>query len=593
VIPVLALYVLRLKRPERPISSTLLWRGIVEDMRANAPWQRLRISLLLAVQILTVAALALTLAQPAFSRSQEFAGDVVLVLDQSYSMQATDASPSRFSQAQQRARSIASELTATSAVSVIGMGHQPVLAIAQSTDSGAVGSAISRLKPGTRAVNVPAALSLAASLARPGKRTQVVILTDHSSRFSAGSLHLPYPVTVIRFGARRRDLGILGFAASGGTYTHALARIHNFGSASASSDLQIYGDGQLLDVRPLTVAPGHTTTLSWDQLPAGLTRLQARLTRRDDMPEDKTAWAVVPTPAQRHVLLVTQSNYYLETALVLDPSVTLQVVTPAGYRAAAPSGADVTIFDGVVPARPVPSALLVNPPPGRWPGMTVGPLVPGGTLSTRRSAPRALTRYANISNVHIDQTRIVHPAHWLRTVLRVGSTPAVLAGQRGATREVIIGFALQDSDWPLRISFPLFMHDIVQYLAPGITLGSTTVQLGAPVAIGASPGAGTLVVTRPDGRTDSLHAPFAPFTDTLLPGVYSVRSQPPGAAPLLFAVNSFPPDRTDASAPNLSRSGAGSSAAVSHVVVPVDVAWAAGLLVLALLGLEWWIGMRD
>ncbi|MBV9279315.1 MAG: BatA domain-containing protein, partial [Chloroflexi bacterium] len=46
-VPIVLMYVLRLRRQERLVSSTLLWRRSLEDVQANAPWQRLRPTLLL------------------------------------------------------------------------------------------------------------------------------------------------------------------------------------------------------------------------------------------------------------------------------------------------------------------------------------------------------------------------------------------------------------------------------------------------------------------------------------------------------------------------------------------------------------------
>ena len=53
---IVAFYMLRLRRPERPVSSTFLWQQLVRDVEANAPWQRLRRSLLLLLQLLLAVA---------------------------------------------------------------------------------------------------------------------------------------------------------------------------------------------------------------------------------------------------------------------------------------------------------------------------------------------------------------------------------------------------------------------------------------------------------------------------------------------------------------------------------------------------------
>ena len=47
---IVAMYLLKLRREERSVSSTFLWRRMVRDVEANAPWQKLRRNLLLLLQ---------------------------------------------------------------------------------------------------------------------------------------------------------------------------------------------------------------------------------------------------------------------------------------------------------------------------------------------------------------------------------------------------------------------------------------------------------------------------------------------------------------------------------------------------------------
>ena len=349
-VPIILMYVLKLRRQEHVVPSTFLWRQVLEDVQANAPWQRLRFNLLLLLQLLALAALVLALARPAYSRSHVIAGDLVVIVDESYGMQAHDVSPSRFSAALARAHVLASELGGTSVMSVIGMGAQPHLAIASSGDQGAINRAIDGLRAGVDQPNFLEALSLAASLARAGQSTRVVVLTSRDSGISDLPLHVNFPVDIERIGGRLRDLGIIGFSASQGTSAvQAVARVSNFGSQTARSDLELFVDGQLADVRPLVVRGRREQNLFWSDIPSGAQRLQVHLTRADNVGSDKSAWAAVAVEPPRRVLLVSRGDFFLEAGLADDPAIKVSIVPPAGYSVGMERSFDLVIFDGVLP----------------------------------------------------------------------------------------------------------------------------------------------------------------------------------------------------------------------------------------------------
>src|SRR5947209_18539866 len=258
-VPIILMYVLKLRRQEYLVPSTFLWRQALEDVQANAPWQRLRFNLLLVLQLLALTALILALARPAYSRSNVIAGDLVLIVDESYGMQAHDVSPSRFAAALARAHTLASEVGSGNVVSVIGMSAHPHLAIAESADGGAVGRAIDGLHVGVNQPNFGEALSLAASLARSGQDTRVIVLTSRDSGIAGLPINVTFPVDIVRIGSRLHDLGITAFsAAQGSSEVEAVARVGNFGSQPAGSDRGLFVDGGLADVRPLRCRPHPT-----------------------------------------------------------------------------------------------------------------------------------------------------------------------------------------------------------------------------------------------------------------------------------------------------------------------------------------------
>src|SRR4029453_16820908 len=89
-IPIIIFYMLRLRREELNVSSELLWRRALQDRTANAPWQRLRRNLLLLLQLLLLVLLVASLARPFLFSDAPAAGNIVVVLDASASMQARD-----------------------------------------------------------------------------------------------------------------------------------------------------------------------------------------------------------------------------------------------------------------------------------------------------------------------------------------------------------------------------------------------------------------------------------------------------------------------------------------------------------------------
>jgi hypothetical protein len=102
-----ALYFLKLRRREVSVSSTLLWKRAIKDMEVNSPFQRIKKNWLLLLQILTLVALLIALARPVLDGGSVGGRRVVIVVDRSASMNATDVSPTRLGEAQRVADEVA------------------------------------------------------------------------------------------------------------------------------------------------------------------------------------------------------------------------------------------------------------------------------------------------------------------------------------------------------------------------------------------------------------------------------------------------------------------------------------------------------
>ena len=74
---IVALYFLRIRRPTRIVPALNLWPDQIRDRQANVPWQRLRFSWLLLLQLLGAAILVAAAVQPALSAGTSLASSSV------------------------------------------------------------------------------------------------------------------------------------------------------------------------------------------------------------------------------------------------------------------------------------------------------------------------------------------------------------------------------------------------------------------------------------------------------------------------------------------------------------------------------------
>src|SRR5215470_8365141 len=86
----LLLYFLKLRRQERKISSTLLWKKAIQDLQVNAPFQKLRRNLLLFLQLLILGAVLFGIANPIANLMRRPERNIILLVDRSGSMRTVE-----------------------------------------------------------------------------------------------------------------------------------------------------------------------------------------------------------------------------------------------------------------------------------------------------------------------------------------------------------------------------------------------------------------------------------------------------------------------------------------------------------------------
>ncbi len=603
-IPIILLYMLRLRRREVMVSSTMLWQKLLRDREANAPWQKLRRNLLLFLQLLILAGLVLALARPYLPIPSVINGSVVVLLDASASMQATDEEPSRFAAAKEETRRLIGDLGGGSQMTIIQAGLTPTVLNPATNDKTALRQAVETAQPENGATDWGAALALAAGAVQGSDNGRILLISDGGLPDDLSAL--PVEVTYIPVGSSGENLAITALATRATEQGIQLfASVANKGETDQDALLALSLDGVLYDSRRISVPAGNAASATWE-LPEGTAVIQAQLSEQpdDNLPLDDTAWAVHEGGVSNRVLLVTDGNLFLEQAYSVLPGIEAFKAPPDTdliYNEDGAPAFDLYVFDSVPLPDPPPDAdmLIINPPLSAASGEDALLTVTGTFSDTVavRLADSPLLQFVDWRNVNIREAKNV-VAPWAETLVEGEGGPLLLAGERHGRRLAILPFSLNDSDLPLQIAFPILMANITDWLNPGRVFDTPTgLQPGDPVTI--VPGASTtaVLITKPDGTTWTADGGAEPvfFAETGQLGLYRVTLRDDNGDRMAgsFAVNLFNPAE--------SRIAPQESVQVGQVSVDTAVAenigqrelwpWLAAAAFIILL-VEWWVHFR-
>jgi Ca-activated chloride channel family protein len=548
-IPILILYMLKLRRRDVLVSSTLLWQRLLRDREANAPWQRLRRNLLLFLQLAILALLVLALARPFISTPAVVSGSVVILLDASASMQATDvadgtSAPTRFAAAVRTAREIVGGLGSSDVATIVAVGPQPEVLAAATGDRALLRRALDEAAPTNGPANWEAAFAVAGASLAGSADVKTVIISDGALPEALPSL--PGEVRFVGVGGGGDNLAIAALATrEGNAGPQAFLRVVNYGDVNAEPLVEISADGMLFDARRLSVPARGSADLTLTDLPYDMRVLQAHMAVEDALSIDNTAWAVHTLSVSGRVLLISEGNLFLERALGALPGIELVRLSPDQPLPTDPY--DLYVYDGVVTGTlPAGNLWLIGPPASVGDGFSIEV---GGIFTDTAiidvAADDPLLRYVDVSNVHILQARAVEPPPGARVLVKAAGGPLLLVAEQPGGRLAVLTFDLHDSDLPLQIAFPILTANLTDWLLPqGSARFPATVRAGDPVLIPSDPEAAEIVVVAPDGARHSLRVgeQFPVFADTDQLGIYRVEQFDQSDTVLqstFFAVNLF------------------------------------------------------
>ncbi len=514
-IPLVLLYILKVRLRRVSISTNMFWQQVYEEKPPRALWQQLRHVSSLLLQLLLLLLIVVAIADPFLTGRVASGRRLVLIMDNSASMAASDVSSSRLEAAKSDAIDLIDSLGPLDEATVLVAGRNPEVACGMTGHLPTLKDAVKSIFQSDGSTSLEPAVKLAQKLLSTDPARQatgssvshrdIIVFTDGCLSAEDEAIFLPNlqnessshvsPTTRL-FGKSVSNVGITRFQArralSDPTGYEVLVSVQNASDEAVRCRLELTLNDALIDVLPLQLSPGEIWSQSIPKtasdggvLAAELSAFRKPLVSQqsgsdsepnnedsgeqinDGLAADNRSFALLtPRPAVP-VLLVTAGNIFLQKVLEATPRVELSMVSsmpkelPEGF--AQRNG--VIIIHGAVPT-PLPSGnvMVIDPANDTEFWKLQDPVE--SPLMTDLDESSSLLTFVKLQNVSLPKVVPLQFVNEFRPVVRTISGDVLMASlQRSSGRCLVLSMNLNESDLGFRTAFPILVSNAMTWFA--------------------------------------------------------------------------------------------------------------------------------
>ncbi len=500
-IPIIALYILKLRRRREPVSTLMFWEQLFKERQTTSLFQRLKHLLSLLLQLLFLALLVLAIARPQFAFVTKSARQLVLIIDNSASMNAVlkldpdnPASETRLDSAKEQSLQLVQGLRFMDEMTVISNHKQPTIRTPFKSHQKTLREAIASINSTDIRTDLKPAVDLASTIAETKLNPEIVIMSDfhavsektiaqfqntrsegqqadaEQESVQKTKLHL------VRIGEDNDNVGITQFRVRKSIVNsfdyEILLTVVNASDQEKKCSVELYFNDSLFDVRPYTLAPGEKKSEIFSNFAFEGGELKAVLDTTDVLSSDNVAYATLPKREQISVLLVTEGNPFLEKVLSVDEKLNLSVIKPSEYESS-PKSAQVVIFDRYSPTRIGDgNYMFIYPPQSE---KTTEADVQDSALTwdigealetpiiTDWERTHPILQHVHLENVLIGEAYQITPPSTAQILARSFESPVLFIDVSQNRKVVFVAINILESDLPLRIAFPVIIANTIQW----------------------------------------------------------------------------------------------------------------------------------
>lgn len=464
---IIILYILKQQTKEYKISSTLLWQETFKNMEASRPWEKLRKNLLMFLQILIVMVFVLALMGPwILSKSKE--GQAVIVIDNSASMGSIyEGKTTRLEAAKESACEYIDSLPGNTVMHIITDNQESILLFSGSKDKMAAKDKIKGIQQTDIPGDLSTSLGMAESCINNPETANFIFFTD--SAFEMGSMK----GSVASFYSEGDNiaLGEIGYELDSKKGYEVLVPVNSYTSNTATVDINLYsvtesGKEELIDVATVDISAKGGDSCFFQVKPDKLQDaigLHAQINEADSLMGDNDSYVALSQVKEQKVLLLTKSNLFLEKAFGNIQGVTVfktddEKVIDDNEKY------DLYIFDGIVP-KVLPESgnfLFVNCESEKY-------VISSESLKSinLNVEDTEISSYIKNTTIGVNETLSYELPTWAKAFITSDDKVAAYYGTTDGHKIATMGFDLHQTDFGLKMEFPILIAGLSEYLMDG------------------------------------------------------------------------------------------------------------------------------
>ncbi len=495
--PVIMLYILKRKYKEEVISSSLLWKEVYKNTRANTPWEKFKKNIMLLLQIIIILSVILALMSPFINIGGKTYKNVIIVVDNTASMNTMyDDKLSRLEKGKLLAKEYLNSTREGTKAYIISYDGNSNLLLNGEFNKFNSESIINNISKSYNTGDISDVLSFVKAIGDGiGEEYEALIFTDKQTSISDINGKLVY-------------LGNSGLNASIDNISHkvvdgkikVIANVTNNGDKEYEGDFSLYNGDKLLEVNKINLGVSESKTLSFELDSLSDDYLKGELSRKDILMEDNTYYHVINENKVKKVLLVTDENVFLEKAFgIIENTEVYKTNDPNNITEK--DEYDLYVFDNKMP-EVMPKGgniLFINPSSNEFFNV-----LNGGEMGQAKAIKGAVSSYLENIQFTLSEYKIIETPYYGTNILTIDDNSIGFKGEVNDRKIAALSFDLHSTDFALKKEFPILIYELGEELISTGMVYKNNFTAGEKIVVKSSDFESEINVTYPNGEIKEL-----------------------------------------------------------------------------------------